>query len=297
MTVQLPARSAKVPATPSAAEKSPAQARRRYPGPLRAVIFDWAGTIVDYGSRAPVLAVMKVFEDCGVPVTTAEARGPMGMAKLDHIKAIFAMPRVHDAWKARHGHDPNDQTVNEVYTRFLASQLDVLVDSSAPIPGAVDALNYCRSRNLKLGSSTGYTAALMKPLLAAANSSGLQVDSVVCADDVPHGRPAPWLCLENARRLNVYPMVAVVAVDDTAVGIQAGVNAGMWTIGIAKSGNGVGLSEAELAALPPAEQAALVVASARILIEAGAHLVIDSVTDLPAALQQIEAWLAAGVGP
>ena len=35
--------------------------RRAYAGPVRAVVFDWAGTTVDYGSRAPVAAFAEVF--------------------------------------------------------------------------------------------------------------------------------------------------------------------------------------------------------------------------------------------
>src|SRR3954469_5915848 len=157
MSAQLETRSS---ASSRAAKNEPTTARRRqrYNGPLKAVIFDWAGTIVDFGSRAPVLAVMQVFNERNVPITMSEARGPMGMAKRDHINAIFQVPRVREAWKAQYDKFPDEQTVDEIYNVFLGSQREVLVDSSSVIPGAVDALKYCRSRNLKVGSSTGYTA-------------------------------------------------------------------------------------------------------------------------------------------
>ena len=269
-----------------------ARMRRRFHGPLRAVIFDWAGTIVDFGSRAPVLAVREVFADLQVPLTAAEARGPMGMAKRDHIRAILDLPRVAERWRLVQGRPPDEGAVDEVYHKFLASQKGVLLEASPPIAGACETIDHCRQRGLRVGSSTGYTRELMEPLVAAAAARGLRLEAVVCADDVPQGRPAPWLCWENARRLGVYPAEAIVAVDDTCVGIEAGLNAGMWTVGIAKSGNLVGLSEQELADLGPAEQDLRTSAAARQLFESGAHFVIGTVAELPAVLRTIDERLA-----
>jgi phosphonoacetaldehyde hydrolase len=284
---------------PGSQEREPAKSDQRRPATsaLKAVIFDWAGTIVDFGSRAPVVAVRQVFEELKIPVTNAEARGPMGMAKRDHIRAILQLPRVRDAWRSQHGKLPDEAAIDHVYEVFLKTQRDVLAQHSAPIPGAREAIQFCRARKLRIGSSTGYTAELMKPLVEAARADGLELDAVLCADDVPAGRPAPWLCLENARRLGVYPMRAIVAIDDTTVGIEAGVNAGMWTIGIARSGNGVGLSESELSSLSAKEQNTLIASARTQLKEAGTHLLIDTVAELPQAVQQIDDWLAAGIRP
>lgn len=273
------------------------QVRRRYNGPLQAVIFDWAGTIVDFGSRAPVRAMTNVFSDLHVPITVAEARGSMGMAKRDHIRAVLEIPRVHDRWRVVHDQAPDESAVDEVYRTFLAAQREVLLELSAPISGACEAVDHCRRQGLKIGSSTGYTAELMEPLVAAAASSGLRIDALVCADDVPRGRPAPWMCLENARRLDVYPMEGVVAVDDTCVGIEAGLNAGMWTVGVAKSGNLVGLSEVELASLADAERELRIAAAHKQLHGSGAHFVVETVAELPEVLKTIGEQLKSGLTP
>ena len=53
---------------------------------LKAAVFDWAGTVIDHGSLAPMGVFVKTFAGFGVAITIAEARGPMGMAKRDHIK-------------------------------------------------------------------------------------------------------------------------------------------------------------------------------------------------------------------
>ena len=122
-------------------------------------------------------------------------------------------------------------------------------------------------------------------------------DAVLCASDVPVGRPAPWLFFENARRMDVYPMAAIVKVDDTTVGVEAGVNAGAWAVGVAASGNLVGLSRDELAALPDEDRTGRVAAAREALFAAGAHLVVDTVADLPNALGAIETALAQGERP
>jgi phosphonoacetaldehyde hydrolase len=264
---------------------------------LRAAIFDWAGTVIDFGSRAPVLAVTTTFADFGVPITSDEARGPMGMSKRDHLQAVLALPRVADRWRQMQGELPTEQAIDHLYRAFLATQTELLVAHSEIIPGCLAAIGDCRARGLQLGSSTGYTRELMALLTPAAKRQGLDFDAVVCADDVPAGRPAPWMCLENARRLGVYPMASVVAVDDTSVGIEAGVNAGMWTVGVARSGNLVGLSAEEFAQLPASDQQSRVQRATAHLHLAGAHFVVETVADLPGVLDQIDDALRSGAAP
>ncbi len=276
---------------------SDAGAGRNYRGPLLAAVFDWAGTVLDYGSRAPVAAVMQTFESFEVPITVAEARGPMGMAKRDHIQAVLDVPRVAGLWRSVHGAAADRGAVDRIYERFLATQLEVLEAHSELIPGCLETMEYCRGRGMRLGSSTGYTRELMNIVVPAARRQGLEFDALVCADDVPQGRPAPWMCLENARRLGVFPMRAIVAVDDTRVGVEAGLNAGMWAIAVAKSGNSVGRSRKELEALSADEQGLLIGRAHEQLQAAGAHDVIDSVAELPEALARIDRALAAGESP
>jgi phosphonoacetaldehyde hydrolase len=155
----------------------------------------------------------------------------------------------------------------------------------------------CRSRGIAVGSSTGYTQELMDILVPLASKQGYQPDAIVCASDVSPGRPAPWMCFENARRIGVYPMEAIVKVDDTTVGIEAGLNAGMWTIGIARSGNLVGLSEDELDKLTKEEQQRRVDAAAAELYRCGAHYVINSIADMPGVLRQIGDEMSNGGRP
>lgn len=266
-------------------------------GPLRAVIFDWAGTIVDYGSRAPAGVFVEVYRRHGVAISMAEARGPMGMQKRDHIEAIARMPGVADRWRAANGATLGGADIDTMYHEFLPLQLACLPDYADVIPGAIETFAACRARGMKIGTSTGYSRPLMDVVEAEARRRGLVPDLVVCADDVPAGRPAPWMCFENLKRLDAWPPAAAVKVDDTLPGIVAGMNAGMWTVGVALSGNEMGLAREEAAALLDAERDSRLRAADKRFVEAGSHYVIDSVADLIPVLDEIDARLKRGDRP
>src|SRR3569833_3457755 len=93
--------------------------RRSYNGRLQALVFDWAGTNNDYGSRAPFAVFSQVFANHGVQITTAEAREPMGKAKRAHIETVLAMPRVAQLWRDKHGQPHTSADVDTHYVVFL----------------------------------------------------------------------------------------------------------------------------------------------------------------------------------
>lgn len=264
---------------------------------LKAVVFDWAGTMIDHGSRAPAIVFQEIFRRRGVQVTPEQAREPMGRAKRDHIAAISAMPAVAKAWQAAFGSACSDSDIDAMYQDFLPLQKDTLKDHSVMIAGAAEAVVWCRHRGLRIGSSTGYTHELMEVVTAAAADQGYIPDCVLCAEDAPVGRPAPFLLFECAKRMNVFPMWHIVKVDDTPVGIEAGRNAGCWTVGITRTGNGVGLSAAEVDALSSDELKARCEAAAGKLRAAGAHFILESVADIAPLLEQIDARLQNGELP
>ncbi len=96
--------------------------------------------------------------------------------------------------------------------------------------------------------------------------------------------------------MNVYPPSAIVVVDDTVVGIEAGLNAGMWTVGVVQSGNLVGLSRDEFQRLDPEDRQARCDVARQRLELAGAHFAVDTVADLPALLATIDDRLRTGRG-
>ena len=257
------------------------------PSGLKAVVFDWAGTMIDFGSRAPVVALLLLFEAEGVPISEEEARADMGMAKRDHIAAILGRPRVREAWAARHGAAPGEETVDHLFAAIGPMMFEAANACAVLIPGAAEVAAQLRAAGVKIGSCTGYTREMMEGILPAAAAQGYAPDVLVCAGDTAAGRPSPLMLWKNLVELGVWPATACVKVDDAAVGIAEGRGAGVWTIGVAASGNSVGLTAEALAALPAEERAARIAHARKVLEDAGAHLVIDTVADLPAALAQL----------
>lgn len=264
----------------------------RYGGPIRAMVLDWAGTCVDFGSCAPAATFMEAFAAHGLIVTQAQARAPMGMAKREHIKAIAAGEKVSAQWRTREGREFGDAEIDAVYATFLPLQEACVERFSDVIPGAIETVAFGRSRGIKIGSSTGYTREIMERVMKVAKRQGFEVDAMVCATDFPQGRPWPWMIFENLRVLQVAPPASAVVVDDTVVGVQAGVNAGAWSVGIAATGNLVGLSRTEFESLRDAERHERVDAARGRLEEAGAHYVIDSVAELPRVIADIQGRIA-----
>ncbi len=271
--------------------------RRSYGGPLRAVIFDWAGTMVDYGCFAPVVVFVEIFRRRGIELSIGQARAPMGLEKRDHIRAIAQMPEVSAAWLAVHGVPWTEADIDALYRDSVTTQAATVVEYADLIPGALKTVRHCRERGLQIGATTGYSRDVMAALLPAAAARGYVPDATVCPSDVPAGRPAPWMLYQNAIDLRVYPFAAVVKVGDTIPDIDEALNAGAWAVAVSQTGNALGLTGAEAEALDPAALAEQLAPIEAMLYEAGAHAVIRSVAELPAVLDAIEARLRAGERP
>ena len=267
--------------------------QRRYAGPVQAVIFDWAGTLVDFGSFAPTRVLIDAFSEVGIDVTLAQAREPMGLAKWDHIAALGRQPAIDAQWRARFGRAMAAADVDAVYARFMPMQIAHVARFSAAIPGAAELLQTLKEGGVRSGSCSGYPRAVMAQLLPHAAAQGVAPEHAVAADDfAAGGRPGPWMALANVIALGVADVRACVKVDDTVPGIEEGLAAGMWTVGLSLTGNLVGLTEAEFEALPVKKQdEARKLAEAQ-LYKSGAHFVVDGIWELPAVLDKIQARLS-----
>jgi phosphonoacetaldehyde hydrolase len=275
----------------------PFRFRRTYQGPIEAVLLDWAGTTMDHGCMAPAVVFVEVFKRKGVPIAIAEARAPMGAHKRVHIQRITEIDAVRERWSKAHGRPPGEADIEAMFTDFVPLQLACLSDYSQLIPGTLEAVKAMRDRGYKIGSTTGYTTEMTRINLADAAKQGYVPDSTVCASEVPAGRPYPHMCLQNAINLNVSTVQACVKIDDTVPGVEEGLNAGMWSIGLAMSGNEVGLPFAEMQALPKAEYEARRQRAYTRMHQAGAHYVVDSIADIMPCLDDIEARLRRGEVP
>lgn len=181
-----------------------------------AVIFDWAGTTVDYGCFAPVQAFVEAFREFGVEPTMNETRQPMGMLKHDHIKTMMGMERIARAWEDAHGTAPTDADVDAVYSHFEPKLLSILDRFADPKPGVIDAVAALREAGLKIGSTTGYTDAMMEIVVPKAAELGYRPDHWISADGTQgFGRPYPYMIFHNMQVLRLMDVRRVAKVGDT----------------------------------------------------------------------------------
>jgi phosphonoacetaldehyde hydrolase len=264
----------------------------QYIGSVQAVIFDIAGTILDHGSIAPIIAFQQLFESIDIPITEAEARKPMGSEKREHIRQLLGMTRIHDNWISIYKNVPNENDIDKLYHAFVDHQIAAIHQTSTPILGLTKTLHFLKRSGCKVGCNTGYAREMADAIKPHFDSIGFTPDSFVCATEVPRGRPYPDMSLKNALELELDCVEACVKVDDTGVGIKEGLNAGMWTVGVAVSGNEVGLSESDWNNLPADEKNMMKAKAYRNLYASGSHFVIDSIANLPAIIKEINLRLA-----
>lgn len=254
---------------------------------VEAVIVDWAGTTVDFGSCAPVAAFQQTFRLKGVEITEQEAREPMGRGKRDHIQAIARQPRVANAWEQTHSRPVSEADVDAMFVEFVPLQEQAIRQHSDVLPGVTSTMQWLLAQNIPVGSTTGYTRHLMNILEPLAAEQGFTPANVVCIDDVSAGRPAPWMLLRSAERLQATTIPAIVAVDDTVVGIEAARRAGAVSIGVSGTGNALGMSLASWQALSSTEQAEALARARQLLGESGADFVLNSIAELPDCFEAI----------
>jgi phosphonoacetaldehyde hydrolase len=271
--------------------------RRSYRGPVKLVILDWAGTTMDYGCTAPAVVFVEVYRRHGVEISMEQARRPMGLHKREHIKAISQIDEVAQAWKKVHGRPVTEQDVDDMFIDFQPLQLACLADYADLIPGTLETVAALRERGIAIGSTTGYFTEAMELLKEEAARRGYAPDSSVCATQVPAGRPQPWMVLQNMFNTGIYPSEAVVKVGDTKPDIGEGLNAGVWTVGLAQTGNEMGLNLKEVEALDTKTRERKLAQAREGLARSGAHYVIDTIADLLPVIDAVDARLARGERP
>ncbi len=260
------------------------------------LILDWAGTAVDHGCIGPVAVFLEAFERQGVEVNIEEARGPMGMMKRDHIVEMCKMPSVRERWRQVHGRDPEERDIDAMYAFTEPRMIEAVAEHSEPIAGVPEFAAEMRRRGIKIGSTTGYTRSIMDVVTARAGERGYAPDAVVTSDEVPMGRPAPYMCYAACIRMQIFPFAAMVKIGDTVSDMLEGRNAGMWTVGVSRTGNELGLSaqEVEAAAGDLRERLSAIEAKLR---DAGAHYVIESAADCLPIIEAIDERLKNGERP
>lgn len=246
-----------------------------------AVIFDWAGTTVDYGCFAPVSAFIETFAKIGIDVSMDEVRAPMGALKRDHIKQMLDMPRIHQLFKEKYMTNYTDDDLDELEKIFTEKLMSQLEHHTTLKPYLIDAIADLRAKNIKIGSTTGYTRHMLAPVVAAAKKQGYTPDATFTPNDTfGLGRPAPAMIEANLEKLGVTDKSNVIKIGDTISDIEEGKNAGVMSIGVIEGSSIMGLSELEYEALTPDEKALEIARVKSIYFAAGADDVILNLSEI-----------------
>lgn len=248
---------------------------------VKLVILDWAGTAVDFGSCAPAGAFVEAFADAGVTVSVAEARAPMGLHKKDHLREMLRQPSLAYRWYATIGRHWSERDIEYLYSLVTPMQVKAAAERAEPVPGLLEAVAALRAKGIIIGASTGYFREAAEAVAKGAAAYGYVPDFNVCADDVPAGRPEPWMIFRVMEALRVYPPSSVVKVGDTLVDIEDGLNAGVWSVGVVDSSNLMGLTGEEFRALSDSERDERRAKVREAYRAAGAHAAVDTLAELP----------------
>ncbi len=264
---------------------------------VKAVIFDWAGTIIDFGCMAPVDALIELFRKRNIILSVNDARKNMGMEKKAHLSSLLETEIIINQWMAVYNNKPGNDDLEALYAEFEPSLISSVKKFSKPIPGVLELFAELRKRKIAIGTTTGYPDNIMKELIPVAQKHGLVPDSIVNSSEVTAGRPYPWMCYLNAMRLGVYPMWQMVKIGDTLADIYEGLNAGMWTIGIILSGNEVGLTEDEMEKTNKDEIRRLQLMAQQKMKKAGAHYIANDISECEDIIYEIGQRISKGERP
>lgn len=255
---------------------------------IESVILDWSGTAVDYGCFAPVHAFVEAFAAFDIAVTMEETRKPMGMLKREHIRTMLGMERIAALWEETHGHRPDAHDTERVYEQFEPKLFSLLEDYCAPKPYVLETVEELRAMGLKLGSTTGYTNAMMEIVAPGAAAQGYTPDLWVTPDSAGgKGRPYPYMIFENLKQLGISRVKNTIKVGDTVSDIREGVNAGVWSVGVVEGSSVLGLTQEEFESLSASARETVCRRTETVFREAGADFVLRDLRGLPALIRAI----------
>jgi phosphonatase-like hydrolase len=181
---------------------------------IKLVVSDLAGTTVqDSGEVAR--AFCAALADHGVEASSAQINAVRGASKREAIATLTA---------AKHGTDA--ARVEAVYASFKSHLQAMFTSEAKPIAGAAQTLAWLRTRDIKLVLNTGFDRDITEILLRVLNWRDI-ADAVICGDDVPQGRPAPYMIFRAMETANVTSVHDVLNNGDTVSDLRAAHNAGV----------------------------------------------------------------------
>jgi phosphonatase-like hydrolase len=190
------------------------------PPPPDLVVCDLAGTTIYDRGEVPA-AFEQALREAGLAFDAAEVSAWRGASKREVLSRLIARQ------------DGGTRSVDRIYHRFRELLLQRLAEAGPlSLPGVQETLVRLKAERCRLAATTGFDRDVVETILAAVPWAGL-LDAWVCGDDVPQGRPAPFMIFRAMERCGVVDVRRVAVVGDTRLDLEAAWNAGAgWRIGV-----------------------------------------------------------------
>lgn len=187
---------------------------------IELVVFDIAGTTVkDKGNVKE--SFLKAFEQAGYPVPEEEVNNVMGYRKAEAIQMLLAKyyPEQQD----------NKGLIEEIHSLFTDDMIRFYEEDAglSPLPYAKETFQQLKENGIKIALNTGFTQAITNTILKRIGwNDNAIIDYVISSDEVPYGRPHPFMIQKIKSELNIKDSQAIAKVGDTEVDVIEGQNAG-----------------------------------------------------------------------
>ena len=182
---------------------------------IQLVVFDIAGTTVqDTGHVAK--AFINAFGEFNMEIPADMVNHVMGFRKIDAIKML-----VPD--------DSNEVLIEQIHKAFTRNILELYKSDPdlQPLPYAEAIFQQLKQRGIKIALNTGFTRVVTNAILKRLQwNTPDRIDIVICSDEVPEGRPQPYMIQNIMEQLQVTDSKAVAKVGDTKVDVEEGRHAG-----------------------------------------------------------------------
>lgn len=185
------------------------------------VVFDLGGTTIRDRGEVPA-AFTAALRESAINFDPAEISAWRGGSKRDVLAALISR---HDPPMSR---EAQSAKVSEVYGRFRTTlEARLRGASDLALEGVVPALERLRAAGIRVALNSGFDRAIVSAVLEIVAWPAGMFDAVVCSDDVPAGRPAPFMIFRSMERTGVADVRKVAVVGDTRLDLEAGANAGV----------------------------------------------------------------------
>lgn len=195
---------------------------------IQLAVFDIAGTTLHDESNVGLVLQQVIQEDAGIPVTLPEVNEVMGYAKPWAIRYLLRQKQ-----DARHN-DPG--FIDYLHSHFVQRMSDHYRHSAGvrEKSGAGAVLGALKQRGIKIALDTGFDRAITDTILKRVGwlNNGM-IDAVITSDEVPQGRPYPYMIYRAMEQLGIRSIRQVAKIGDTLSDLEEGTNAGCtYVIGI-----------------------------------------------------------------